>query len=98
MQNSPATLIPDPVEGRKYYQGHDLSRARMSAIYSVGRTTRQAVRSLARARRWGRVSCFEVLEGGDTAYTWGLRFVACGVGMKAAGIHVPGGVVCTWWR
>ena len=98
MQQSSATKIPDYIEGGRRYQGHDLSRASMGPIWSVGKTPRSAVRALGRAMRWGKIAHFEILEGGDAAYTWGLRFTAGGTGMKAAGIHVPGGAICTWWK
>jgi nicotinamide riboside kinase len=55
-------------------------------------------RALGRAMRWGKIADFEVLEGGDASYTWGFRFTADTTGMKAAGVHVPGGVICTWWK
>ena len=34
----------------------------------------------------------------DSTFTWGVRFRMGGDGMKAAGIHVPGGVIMTWWK
>jgi hypothetical protein len=98
VQQSPATKIPDDIAGGRCYRGHDLSRAGMGPIWSVGKTSRLAVRALGRAMWWGKIADFEVMEGGDTAYTWGLRFTVDGTGMKAAGIHVPGGAICTWWK
>lgn len=95
---SQATLRPFEYSG-KCYNGHELALAQMDAIYSVGRSPEAAVRALARARRWGKVVFRGELGHGERGYTWGLRF-AVGKGqtsMKAAGIHVPGGVVCTWW-
>lgn len=83
----------------RFYEGHSLARAGMDVVWSVGSTPRRAVAALGRVRRWGKLARFEVLEGGDAAYTWGFRFIADGgTGMKAAGIHVPGGAICTWWK
>lgn len=96
-KQSLATMIPC-VPGQTLYQGHSLAQARMDVVWSVGTTPRKAVAALGRARRWGKLAHFEVLGGGDTTYTWGFRFTADGTGMKAAGIHVPGGVICTWWK
>lgn len=93
--NSPATVIPSTND---LYQGHDLRRAGMDRVWSVGKTPRQAVLALARARRWRGVGRFSVLRGGDPSYTWGFSFVADDCWMKAAGVHVPGGAICTWWK
>lgn len=88
------------------YEGHDLALAGMDTIWAVGRTPDDAIRALCEARylgelQWGTV---RMLPSGDTdKYTWGCRFKA-GNGLargqatyRAAGIHVPGGVVLTWW-
>ena len=94
--NSPATEVPRSF-GR-YYEGHDLTLANMDRVWSVGKTPRQAVLALARARRWRNVHGFTKLVGGDESYTWGFSFWADGTSVKVAGIHVPGGVICTWWK
>lgn len=94
--NSPATQIP--CDRDNLDQGYDLSRAGMDRVWSVGKTPRQAVHALAKARGWKGVKNFTVLSGGDESYTWGFRFTADGCGMKASGVHVPGGVICTWWK
>jgi hypothetical protein len=98
MKHSPATKIPDYLPDGEQYQGHDLRRAKMDTIWSIGSTPRKALAALGRARRWGKLTKFQAMTGGDPAYTWGFRFYADGTGMKAAGIHVPGGVIVTWWK
>ena len=67
-------------------------------IYAVGQTPEEAIKELAMSLKWGTITGFALLEGGDPKYTWGRRFCANGTGMKAAGWSVPGGVVLTWWK
>jgi hypothetical protein len=83
-----------------HYEGHDLSRAEMDTIWSVGATPRDAIEALCRARWGGTLEKLgEPLTGGDPSYTWGYRFVSDnGTGFKAGGVEVPGGVICTWWK
>lgn len=87
------------------YNGHDLRLGNMDTIYSVGRTPTEAVEAFCRARGLGEMQgpltplVGDKIECSDNGYTWSCRFrVDGGTGMKAAGIHVPGGVVCTWWK
>ncbi len=81
------------------YNGHDLRLADMNTIWSVGRTPEEAIRALCEARlgAFGGTLTELPSEPGDP-FTWGYRFTADGTGCKAAGIHVPGGVICTWWK
>lgn len=103
-QQSPSTLKPDRFAepGQEpMYEGHDLNLGGMSIIWSIGRTPQEAVEAFCLARCGSPMGAgsFRVMEGGDPAYTWGCRFTMDeGTGMKAAGIHVPGGVVLTWWK
>lgn len=92
-----ASKKPTPYE---HYEGHDLNLAGMDTIWSVGATPWAAIQALCRARDWGKIEGDLVpLEGGDSNYTWGFHFVSDnGTGFKAAGIHVPGGVILTWWK
>lgn len=94
---SPATKKPTPYV---HYEGHDLRLADMDTIWSVGATPKDAIEALCKARWKGRIEgVLTLLEGGDPAFTWGYRFVSDeGTIFKAAGIHVPGGVICTWWK
>ena len=91
------------------YNGHNLSRAGMNTIWSVGKDPTDAILSLCVARfkepETTEVDLFlEVsqsmspLEKGDPDHEWGFRFVCEGTGFKAAGINVPGGVILTWWK
>lgn len=88
---------PDYLEG--CYNGHDLHLADMDTIYAVGRTPKEAIRALCEARlgKFGD-DMTPLPPEKDSAFTWGFRFTADGTGCKAAGIHVPGGVVLTWWK
>lgn len=86
------------------YEGHDLSLADMPVVWSVGRDPKEAVEALCKAR-WGGTleSELEPLptdpERSDPRYTWGFRFKSAGgTGFKAAGVYVPGGALCTWWK
>lgn len=82
------------------YEGHDLSRADMGIIWSIGATPKDAIEALCKAR-WDGVleKLGESLGGGDPDYTWGFRFTSDnGTSFKAAGISVPGGAICTWWK
>jgi hypothetical protein len=99
MKQSILTRIPDSLGKR--YQGHDLRLADMNVIWSVGKTPLEALKALGRARRWGKLTHFNKMSDADdkdSEFTWGYRFRASGTGMKAAGIHVPGGVLVTWWK
>lgn len=94
------------------YSGHDLRLADMtpnaavgspcgvmSIIWSVGATPEDAIRALCAERLGEFGEDMEPLgEGGAPGFTWGFRFTADGTGCKAAGIHVPGGVILTWWK
>ena len=85
------------------YEGHDLRLADMDTVWSVGRTPEEAIQSLCKARWDGELEG-ELTplptdpERSDPRYTWGFRFKSAGTGFKAAGIHVPGGVILTWWK
>jgi hypothetical protein len=85
---------------RHFEEVAEISRltALQEEIYAVGQNPDQAIRALAYAKKWGEVTQIADLEGGDPKYTWGRRFCAGGVSMKAAGWSVPGGVVMTWWK
>ena len=76
-----------------------LRRAVDSIPHSVGKTSEDAIRALAKDKGWGEVEMGEPLgPGSDPVYTWGFRFHAGGTSFKAAGWGVPGGVVLTWWK
>ena len=101
---TPSTLRPDllaavPGAGGPFYEGHDIKLAGMDAIWAVGKAPAKAIAAFCSARvgkplqRLG-----EALVGGDERYSWGYRFTCDDTGFKAAGIHVPGGVVMTWWK
>jgi len=85
------------------YEGHDLRLADMDTIWSVGRTPKEAIEALCEARWDGKLES-ELIplpddpERSDPRYTWGFRFKSAGTGFKAAGIEVPGGFICTWWK
>jgi hypothetical protein len=99
VKQSTATRRPDFRNTFKQYEGHDLKLANMEVIWSVGKTPRQAIFSLGRARKWGKITGLKAMPSPDyDAYAWGYRFWADGTSMKAAGICVPGGVICTWWK
>ncbi len=91
------TLNPQPYGN---YEGHDLRRADMPVLWSVGASPRDAIEALCWAR-WGGTleNLGEALTGGDPLYTWGYRFTSDnGTSFKAAGIEIPGGFACTWWK
>lgn len=89
--------FPDD-EGVPLYEGHDIHRVGMAAIYSVGATPREAIEAFCLARMDKPLECLgESLEGG-ARYSWGYRFTVDGTGCKAAGIFVPGGAILTWWK
>lgn len=91
------TLKPQPFG---HYEGHDLRRADMDVIWSVGATPELAIEALCKAR-WGGTleKLCDPLESRDGLHTWGYRFLSDnGTGFKAAGIEVAGGFVCTWWK
>lgn len=68
-------------------------------IYACGKTPEDAIKALARARKWGRVVMGSDLVGGDYPdLTWGRYFHAGGTSFKAAGCFVPGGAVILWWK
>ena len=67
-------------------------------IYSVGDTPEKAIGSLGLKLEWGIIADIRDLAGGAEEFDWGRRFTAGGAGMKAAGWHVPGGVVLSWWK
>jgi hypothetical protein len=97
IRNSPASLRAQPYG---HYEGHDLLKADMPILWSVGATPKDAIEALCQARWQGTLEGeLEELRGGDLAYEWGYRFKSDdGTSFKAAGIYVPGGVVCTWWK
>lgn len=69
--------------------------------YSVGRTPREAIVALCKARLGrfgGTITSLPEDDEEPRRFTWGYRFTADGTGCKAAGIHVPGGVILTWWK
>lgn len=88
----------NPPGTRLLYSGHDLRLADMDTIWSVGATPEDAIRALCAERLGEFGEDMEPIEGGAPGFTWGFRFTADGTGCKAAGIHVPGGVVLTWWK
>jgi hypothetical protein len=92
-----SSLKPQP---HGHYEGHDLRRADMQTIWSVGATPKDAIEALCKARWGGTLELLgEPLTGGDPLFTWGYRFISDnGTGFKAAGIDIPGGVVLTWWK
>lgn len=67
-------------------------------IHAVGKSPEECIVALAASKGWGEVTSIRDLEGGDGQYTWGRRFSAGGMSMKAAGVEVPGGFMCTWWK
>jgi hypothetical protein len=83
-----------------HYEGHDLRRADMDVIWSIGATPKDAIEALCKARWGGTLEHLgEPLTGGDPDYTWGYRFTSDdGTGFKAAGVEIPGGYVVTWWK
>lgn len=104
VHGSASTLRPFEYRGSEeypngIYNGHDLARANMPVVYSVGITPEEAIRALCAARlgEYGGTLTPQP-ERGDSRFTWGYRFTADGTGCKAAGVHVPGGVVLTWWK
>lgn len=95
-KESPASKKPTPYG---FYEGHDPRLAEMDTLWSVGRYPREAIQAICAARGWGKASKFTRLPKGDERYTWGFHFVADnGTSFKAAGIHIPGGVILTWWK
>lgn len=103
MMESKATLKPFAAVGSSdypegIYEGHDLHLADMDTIWAVGKTPEEAIRALCEARLGKFGGELTSLEGGDERYTWGFRFTADGTSCKAAGVHVPGGVILTWWK
>jgi len=96
-RSSPATLLPQPIG---FYEGHDLHKADMPVVWSVGATPRDAVEALCAARWEGHIEGeLTPIPGGANAYEWGFRFTSDnGTGFKAAGIYVPGGAITTWWK
>jgi hypothetical protein len=72
---------------------------RRERVFAVGPTPGDAIRALAIAKDWGEVKMGAQLDGGEQTdrFDWGLRFTAGGTGFKAAGYHLPGGCVITWW-
>lgn len=91
--------LRDGLEG-PMYEGHDLSLANMDTVWSVGATPHDAIKAFCEARMGESESLeiVDVLEGGDESYTWGYRFSIGGTSCKAAGIHVAGGCLLTWWK
>jgi hypothetical protein len=91
------SLKPQPYGN---YEGHDLRRADMDIVWSVGATPEDAIQALCEARWGGTLEQMgEALEGGDKLFTWGYRFLSDnGTSFKAAGVHIPGGVALTWWK
>ena len=67
-------------------------------LYAVGDSPETCIVAAGIKLKWGRLTDFSPLEGGDPKYTWGRRFSADGTSMKAAGWKVPGGFVMTWWK
>lgn len=105
----PKEYVGDEERPQGYYNGHDLHLAGMDTIWSIGKDPAEAILALCLARfksaKTTEMSLFlEVaqsmvpLDNEDTPYEWGYRFVCEGTGFKAAGINVPGGAVCTWWK
>ncbi len=98
---SPASRKPTPYG---FYEGHDPRLAEMDTLWSVGRCPKEAISALCKARGWGKIEgkltpLPTENDRGDSRYTWGFHFCSCdGTSFKAAGIHVPGGVILTWWK
>ena len=91
---SPCVVKPQPYG---HYEGCELP-ADMQ-IWSIGRTPTEAVAAFIFARCGTHLDGpIEVMTGGDPRYTWGCRFTSNGTGFKAAGVHVHGGVILTWWK
>lgn len=109
VEHAEAERVPPDVSRNAFVEGkilqilEDIRYASEDAaleerIYSVGTTPEECVTALAREKGWGKVERISVLDGGDSGYAWGFRFVAGGTGFKAAGRKVPGGFACTWWK
>jgi hypothetical protein len=101
IEQSPATRRPDFFGDGSQYEGHDIRLAKMDCIWSIGRTPEDAVDALCKARFGtpleGSLRPIGGVEDPTSPYTWGCRFTSGGTHFKAAGIHVPGGVIVTWW-
>ena len=91
---SPAVLREQPYG---HYEGCELPPD--MHVWAVGTTPTEAVRAFIRARCGAPLDGpLKPLPGGDPRYTWGCRFTSDGTSFKAAGVHVPGGVILTWWK
>ncbi len=66
--------------------------------YAFGTSPEDAIGTFAETQGWTDATIGEAIHGGDDRYTWGFHWRADGTSMKAAGWHVPGGVVLTWWK
>lgn len=108
-RNTPDPALQTTLRPREYlgsaeypegiYNGHDLRLADMNVVWAIGATPEDAIRALCAERLGEFGEDMEPLgEGGAPGFTWGFRFTADGTGCKAAGIHVPGGVILTWWK
>lgn len=91
------------------YNGHNLARANMDTVWSVGVNPLDAIAAFCIVRLCepevdDAALSHEIFtsmvsfDGGDPAYEWSYRFTCMGVEFKAAGIYVPGGCILTWWK
>lgn len=83
------------MNGSKPYEGF----SQLDTVWSAGFTPEDAVRAFCVARLGSHKFNGELrpLEGGDPKYSWGCRFTCDGTHFKAAGIHIPGACLLTWW-
>lgn len=91
------------------YNGHNLARANMDTVWSVGVNPLDAIAAFCivklcepevddAALSHEIFTSMVSFDGGDPAYEWSYRFTCVGVEFKAAGIYVPGGCILTWWK
>lgn len=92
--------LKDQAIVRQFHNVAELTRKKVfdEELYAVGTSPEDCIRAAGKKLKWGKITDLAVLEGGDPKYTWGRRFCADGMSMKAAGWEVPGGFVMTWWK